>query len=281
MSGLLIRAWDRWFAGPLGKVEAESLAYRQSPAGRGLDRKTISVVLTAAACLTVQNYTGSPGAMAENIETAAGLVGAGGAVRGVCATLDRWSADQGTRLVWFALNAAATYTVLPAVVVLVVFREKLTDYGVGVRGVAADWPVYLAFAAVMVPLVYLCSALPRFQDVYPFYRVASPAEVGAGLVRWELAYALQFVALEFFFRGFLVHGTKHRFGAYAVFLMVIPYCMIHFHKPFAECVGSILAGVGLGVVSLVTKSVWPGAGLHVLVAWGMDVSVLARRGLLA
>lgn len=280
MIGLLLRALYRWFAGPIRTVEDQSLAYRQSAAGRGFDGKTVTVVLTAAVCLTVQNYTASPGAVVGPVEWVAELVGRADAVAGTTATLDRWHASQSARLVWFALNAFATYTVVPALVVLLVFREKLTDYGVGVRGVVADWPVYLAFALIMVPLVYLCSALPRFQDVYPFYRVASPAEVDAGLVRWELAYALQFVGLEFFFRGFLVHGTKHRFGVYAVFLMVIPYCMIHFHKPIAECVGSILAGVGLGVVSLVTKSVWPGAGLHVLVAWGMDFSVLARRGLL-
>lgn len=280
MIGVLRRAWDRWFAGPLRKVEDDSLAYRQSPAGRGLDRKTVAVVLTAAGCLTVQNYTQSSSSLVGPVEWVAGLFGRADAVGGLTAWLYDCNSTQAARLMWFALDAFATYTVIPALVVLVFFREKLTDYGVGVRGVAADWPVYLAFAAVMVPLVYLCSALPRFQEVYPFYRVTSAAEVDGGLVRWELAYALQFVGLEFFFRGFMVHGTKHRFGAYAVFLMVIPYCMIHFHKPLAECVGSILAGVGLGVVSLVTKSVWPGAALHIMVAWGMDASVLARRGLL-
>jgi hypothetical protein len=45
-------------------------------------------------------------------------------------------------------------------------------------------------------------------------------------------------------------------------------------------VGSILAGVALGLVSLVTRSIWPGAFLHILVAWGMDASVLFRRGLI-
>ncbi|HEX4608924.1 MAG TPA: CPBP family intramembrane glutamic endopeptidase [Urbifossiella sp.] len=279
MVALLGRAWNRWFAEPLRKVEAESLAYRQS-AGRGFDGKTVTVVLTAAVCLMVQNYFGGPSAVVPVLKWGAELAGQPEAFAGWTAALNRWSNDQSSRLLWFALTAFVTYAVVPGLVVTVAFRERLTDYGAGVRGAAADWPVYLAFAAVMIPLVYLCSSFPRFQDVYPFYRVTSEADVGSGLVRWELVYALQFIGLEFFFRGFLVHGTKHRFGAYAVFLMVIPYCMIHFHKPIAECIGSILAGVGLGVVSLVTRSVWPGAALHILVAWGMDLSVLARRGLL-
>jgi membrane protease YdiL (CAAX protease family) len=276
----LLRVWDRWFAGPLRRVEADSLAYRQSAAGRGFDGKTVTVVLVAAVSLTLQNYFGNPGSVVPLLKWTAAQLGDPDAVSGWVGTLTDWTASQSARLMWFALTAFTLYAVVPGLVVTLAFRERLTDYGVGVRGVAADWPVYLAFAAVMVPLVYLCSAFPRFQDVYPFYRVNSAAEVNGNLVRWELVYALQFIGLEFFFRGFLVHGTKHRFGAYSVFLMVIPYCMIHYHKPIAECFGSILAGVGLGVVSLVTRSVWPGAGLHILVAWGMDLSVLARRGLL-
>ncbi len=280
MVSLVVRAWDRWFAEPLRRVEADSLAYRQSAAAGGLDRKTLTVVLVAALSLVLQNYFSSPGTVMPVVRWVAELLAGSGAAAGVLETLGRWEESQSARLMWFALAAFTLYAVLPGLVVTLVFREKLTEYGAGVRGVVADWPVYLAFASIMVPLVYLCSAFPRFQDVYPFYRIRTPADVDGGLVRWELVYALQFIGLEFFFRGFMVHGTKHRFGAYAVFLMVIPYCMIHFHKPIAECFGSILAGVGLGVVSLVTKSVWPGAGLHILVAWGMDLSVLARRGML-
>lgn len=278
MVGLVRRAWDRWFAEPLRRVEADSLAYRQSPAGQRFDGKTVTVVLVAALSLTLQNYFGAPSAVIPLLRWGAGLVGDPAAVEGVCETFTRWTHSQSDRLVWFALLAFVLYALIPAAIIKLVFRERLTDYGAGVRGVVADWPVYLAFALVMTPLVYLCSGFPRFQDVYPFYRVSSAAEVDAGFLRWELVYALQFVGLEFFFRGFLVHGTKHRFGAYAVFLMVLPYCMIHFHKPIAECFGSILAGIGLGVVSLVTRSVWPGAALHILVAWGMDAFVLARRG---
>ena len=272
MASWVGRAWERWFAGPLRAVEADSLTYRQT--ATGFDGKTVTVVLVAAVSLVLQNYFSGPGLVIPVLEPVFGPDSA------VIETLNRWEDSQSSRLMWFALTAFTLYAVIPGFVVTVVFREKLTDYGVGVRGVIADWPVYLAFATLMVPLVYLCSELPRFQETYPFYRVHSRADVNASLVRWELVYALQFIGLEFFFRGFMVHGTKHRFGAYSVFLMVIPYCMIHFHKPVAECFASIVAGVALGVVSLVTKSVWPGAGLHILVAWGMDTSVLVRRGML-
>jgi membrane protease YdiL (CAAX protease family) len=103
--------------------------------------------------------------------------------------------------------------------------------------------------------------------------------VDADLLRWEVVYAVQFVALEFFFRGFLVHGLKHRFGVYSVLVMTVPYCMIHFGKPMPEATASIIAGVALGLVSLATRSIWLGAALHISVAWGMDAACLARRGL--
>ena len=265
--------WDRWFGGPLVKVEAESLAYHLSPAGRGVDWKTVAVVLTAAGSLVFHNYAGNPDRTTWLLGAIAEFVAGPEAESDVVATLRAWTADQATRLAWFALSALVAYVVIPVLVIKLFLREKLTDFGAGVSGVVADWPVYLTFAVVMLPVVYVVSGEPRFQDVYPFYRVASRADIGPRLLRWELVYALQFIGLEFFFRGFLVHGTKHRFGVYAVFLMVIPYCMIHFHKPLPETIGSIIAGVALGVVSLVTRSVWPGAALHILVAWTMDASV--------
>jgi membrane protease YdiL (CAAX protease family) len=280
MMRFITRLWERWFGEPLRKVEAESLAYRQSAAGRGVDRKTITVVLVAAGCLTLQNYTSHPDRLTPVAASAASLVSGPDAAREVEATLRTWTAEQGPRLVWGGVVAFLTYAVIPGLVVKLWLRERLTEFGAGARGVASDWPVYLGFAAVMLPLVWAFSAEERFQQMYPFYRVHDRAGVGPELLRWEVVYALQFVGLEFFFRGFMVHGTKHRFGVYAVLLMVVPYCMIHFHKPVPEAIGSIFAGVALGLVSLATRSIWPGAALHVLVAWGMDLSVLYRRGMI-
>jgi uncharacterized protein len=277
---VISRLWNRWFGEPLRKVEAGSLAFRASAAGHRLDIKTLTVILTAAACLTIQNFAMAPDRCTPLVGRVAEYVYGPEARRQTTATLNEWTRDQATRLTWAGSCMILTYTVLPLIAIKFVFREKLVDYGLGIRGVVVDWPVYASFVGVMIPLVWLFSAEERFQDVYPFYRIHSRDDVGPVFARWEIIYALQFVSLEFFFRGFMVHGTKHRFGAYAVFVMVIPYCMIHYHKPWPEACGSILAGVGLGLVSLVTRSIWPGAALHIMVAWGMDFSSLYRRGLI-
>ncbi|HEU4536005.1 MAG TPA: CPBP family intramembrane glutamic endopeptidase, partial [Polyangiaceae bacterium] len=84
--------------------------------------------------------------------------------------------------------------------------------------------------------------------------------------------------LEFFFRGFLLHGCRRRFGPYAIFVMVVPYCMIHYGKPYLEANGAVLAGVVLGTLAMKTRSIYAGLCVHVAVALGMDVAVLTARG---
>src|SRR5437879_11122927 len=84
---------------------------------------------------------------------------------------------------------------------------------------------------VMLPILFVISQNDRFQATYPFYKIATGQPLWPRFWVWELSYGLQFIGLEFFFRGFMVHGTKHRFGFYAILVMTVPYCMIHFRKP--------------------------------------------------
>jgi membrane protease YdiL (CAAX protease family) len=56
--------------------------------------------------------------------------------------------------------------------------------------------------------------------------------------------------------------------------------MIHFGKPLPECLGSIIAGLVLGVLAMDTRSIWGGVTIHVAVAWGMDFAALSQKGVL-
>ena len=95
---------------------------------------------------------------------------------------------------------------------------------------------------VLLPATFQLVEVPAV--AVPQGRLVAPPQPFAYLpLRWELAYGLQFIGLEFFFRGFMVHGTKHRFGFYAIFVMMVPYCMIHFRKPMPETCGAIVAGM--------------------------------------
>ena len=149
------------------------------------------------------------------------------------------------------------------------------DYGLRLRGARHHFPLYVGLAVVMLPLVIAASFTAAFQRYYPFYDYAG--ESLRGFLTWEALYAVQFITLEFFFRGFLLFALERYIGVYAIFVMVIPYCMIHFGKPFAEVLAAIPAGVVLGALALRTRSIWPGALLHIVVGWSMDALSLLQQ----
>lgn len=279
---LVLRLWDGWFGKEMAAVEANAERFRTSTAGHRSDGRTIWVLVVAAVALTGQNFWHQVLRDLYNLI----LTALDGSHPGNASPVGDLGRHFGipwelAHLLSFAFGCVFWYS-LPAVLVIkLVFRERLIDYGVKLAGWSSGWKIYLVFVAVMVPLVLLFSGEPTFQGIYPFYRGWSPETDGWGrLLGWEVAYAVQFVALEFFFRGFMVHGLKFRFGVYSVFVMTVPYCMIHFGKALPECLASIVAGVALGLMSLKTRSVWLGAALHISVAWGMDACSLWRKGLL-
>ena len=129
---------------------------------------------------------------------------------------------------------------------------------------------------VVIPLVFIVSHHPNFLHTYPFYPQA--AHSWTELLLWELSYAAQFLALEFFFRGFVLLSLARYIGAYAIFFMAVPYTMIHFQKPLPETLGAIFAGVALGTLALRTRSIFGGVFIHVAVAWSMDLMALFQKG---
>jgi uncharacterized protein len=181
------------------------------------------------------------------------------------------------QLIYWASNTFLFYFLVPAIVVKFIFREKLTDYGLKLRGVFSFGKIYLMAFAFIIPAVIMVSYFPHFQTTYPFFS-PTKGELFPHFFVWELFYILQFFSLEFFFRGFMVQGLKKELGIYSVFVMMVPYCMIHFGKPLPECIGSIFAGIFLGMMSYRTNSVWLGACLHVGVAISMDMLSLWHKG---
>jgi membrane protease YdiL (CAAX protease family) len=62
--------------------------------------------------------------------------------------------------------------------------------------------------------------------------------------------------------------------------MAVPYCMIHYGKPYLEANGAIVAGVVLGSLAMRTRSIYAGFLVHISVAAGMDfLSLYKQHGL--
>ena len=274
----LRRLWRHLIAEPWQRIDRDNREFLARPESRRFDGKVVGVLLTAAVVLTLQHYlAGSPLRMAEWLELL-GLSKLGDALGDFVTDPVNGRANQE---IYWALFSFATYFFIPCLVILCLFRERIRDYGLKPKGAFTDWWIYVVFFAVMVGPLLVVSLNKHFQDTYPFYKVAKGEPLWPNFWRWEFSYGLQFIGLEFFFRGFMVHGTKHRFGFYAVFVMMVPYCMIHYQKPMPETFGAIVAGIVLGFMSLKTRSIWMGAAIHMSVALSMDFLSMWRQGMFA
>jgi membrane protease YdiL (CAAX protease family) len=244
-----------------------------------VDHKVIAVLLTTCIILTLQQYLFRSG----SFEYVPGILRWLGAAE-AADQIDRLTYDlqdrQLAQLLYWAAGSVINYVVIPVLVVKLYLREQIADFGLKVRGIwESSWLYLLMFLVMIGPLTYF-SRTDAFQAKYPFYRIWPGEPFWPRLWIWEAAYICQFFALEFFFRGFLLHGLRHRLGFYSIFVMMVPYCMIHFNKPMPECLGAIGAGAVLGLMSLKTRSIWLGACLHVAVAISMDFLALWHRGML-
>lgn len=185
-----------------------------------------------------------------------------------------------TELSWWAGTQILAYGVLP-VAVAAVIGLRPRDLGWTFRGIGTHWKVYGVLFALAVPFVLVASTTSDFQAQYPLLEVLpGQSDVFEDLGRWWVVYALQFVAIEAFFRGFLVLGLAPRFGAMSVVIAVIPYMMIHFVKPPAEALASVVGGLVLGTLALRTRSIVGGIAVHLGVAALMDVAALWHKGFL-
>jgi membrane protease YdiL (CAAX protease family) len=273
----LRRLWNYLIVEPLARIDAEQREFMARPEARRADVKVILVMITAALVMTAQHYFG--GGILYSV--AIDLLKKWGKPE-LAQYIYDWIADPETSeiAVWsyWAIFSFVTYFFVPWFVIVVVFRERLGDYGFKPYGALKDWPIYIVFLCVMWPLLFWVSGHKHFQNTYPFYQLRPGESLWPYFWIWEACYFLQFVGLEFFFRGFMVHGTKHRFGVYCIFVMAVPYCMIHFQKPLLETCGALIAGIVLGYMSLKTRSIWMGAAIHMTVAISMDFLSLWQKG---
>lgn len=181
------------------------------------------------------------------------------------------------QLAWWAILVVAIYVAFPVGYALV-HRQSLRSYGLRLgmfRGEARIFGILLP--AILVG-AYASAGQPRFQETYPFY-TQWPQGSGSflGLMTWWGLYALTFVALEFFFRGFMVTAGFRLLRWWAIPAMAAPYCLLHLDKPLPEMVASLFGGLLLGVVAARTGSILAGVLAHVTLAVGTDAAVLLRR----
>lgn len=192
---------------------------------------------------------------------------------------DGWS--RLAELNWWAGTQILFYGILPVVCLVVFAGLRPGDLGWRFAGTWRHGAMYVVLFAIAAPFIIAVSGSADFQEHYPILEIASgQSGIWRDLAVWWPFYFVQFVAIEAFFRGVLVLGLAPRFGSVSVLIAVVPYMMIHFTKPPAEAVASILGGIVLGYLALRTRSIVWGITLHSAVAATMDLSSLAHKGFL-
>jgi membrane protease YdiL (CAAX protease family) len=239
----------RWFLGLWRDIHAESVERER----RGLDWRLLVVLLVVAVSLSLQEFYGDRGTFYRLLPKQ--LHGHRYA--------ELWS------FCWWSGWRVFGFLILPAAAVLAMPGERLRDYGWSLAGFTRHLGLYAVLYLFVLPLCWIFSHTESFQRIYPFYKLANRSAFD--FWAWELLYAAQFLSLEFFFRGFMLFATRRTLGVYSIWVMVVPYAMIHFGKTFAETMAAIVAGLVLGTVALRTKSIWGGVFVHIAVAVTMDL----------
>ena len=253
------------------ELDAEGLAIRQERAARGeIDYRPMVALTLVAFILTFQDYYGRPEFYLR-------------AIHGVIdrhvrlhprSLFDIGKWDELYMRGWWGLTRVGGYMLPLAVWPIFFRRDSLLDFGLRGRGFGAHAWIYALCVVVMVPVLLLISRQKDFADYYPMYKLAGRSWLD--FLSWEFIYLAQFFGLELFFRGFWLRAMR-TFGSGAIWSMVVPYCMIHYGKPYLEASSAVIAGVVLGSLAMRTGSIYAGFLVHATVAVTMDILALERR----
>lgn len=205
-----------------------------------------------------------------------GLPTADSSIGEITPALEKWA--------WWGLCCLLFLVLIPAIVARVFSGQGFRTLGLKVKGTGRDAVTYLILFAIFFPVIWLVSRDAAFQSTYPFFNpgvdpvTREPNGVTNELITFWIIYCLQFFAVEYFFRGFMVLGLKKSLGWASVLVMLAPYCMIHYYKPMPEALGAIGAGLVLGALSWRTGTILYGWALHFGVAVSMDLLALHATG---
>ena len=156
-----------------------------------------------------------------------------------------------------ALERVILFGLVPALVALLAFRDRLTNYGWSIGD--WRWGIGLAVAgcAVMTPVILAIGSNADFRTYYS----VSGAPVGA-LVVTNL---LDLVPAEFLIRGFLMFTLLRTIGPLGIVIAQMPFVFVHLGKPEVELFSTLLGGMVFGWLDWRTRSIWWSALGHVYI----------------
>jgi membrane protease YdiL (CAAX protease family) len=156
--------------------------------------------------------------------------------------------------------------IIPVAVILLVWREDLRRYGLGLGNWRLGLPIALGGVAIMAVIIWFAGQQPDFRAYYtgtidgrPMWRLI--VDTGVDLLAWE-----------FFFRGWMLWAFGRKYGTDAIWLQIIPFALMHMWKPEIEQLSTLLGGAFFGILAWRTRSFLWGWLLHwFMVSWVLIV----------
>src|SRR6476620_2403831 len=260
-----------FFRGTWRELDADAATLRRDLVARGeIDYRPMVALTLVTFILTFHEYYGRPdfylrairGVIEAHVKAHPGSI------------LDLQHYDELYMRSWWGFTRVAGYLLPFAVSPLFFRRDCLIDFGLCGLGFRAHAWIYALCVVVMIPVLVLVARQPDFADYYPMYKQAGRSWLDFAI--WEIVYLAQFFSLELFFRGFIIRAARS-FGSGAIWAMAVPYCMIHYGKPYLEASVAVIAGIVLGSLAMRTRSIYAGFLVHATVAVLMDILALDRR----
>jgi membrane protease YdiL (CAAX protease family) len=229
-SSLVARLWERAIAAP---AYVASAADRRTFSLAGLDlpvRATAVLVLVTFAVLLDHSRTfvpaELPGRTAETMR-------------------------------FVAIERFLLFGVVPLALVLLVFRDRPSRYGLTLGEWRWGIGLILAGSALMTPIVLAFAQLP---DARAYY-----AESVAPLPDLLVTNALDLTAAEFLYRGVLMLTLIRAMGPVGVLVAAVPFVFAHIGKPPLELFSTLGGGMAYGWLAWRTGSIVWGALAHVYI----------------
>jgi hypothetical protein len=183
-----------------------------------------------------------------------------------------------------AINMVSFFTVFIPILLFYWILNVEQEERYGLKPKSFDAKPYLLMLLIMLPVIVIASGNENFVRQYPMYKTSAAHEYlnvneWITIAIYEMAYGLDFITVEYLFRGFMVVGLMKYLGRGAVLSIAVVYCMLHFGKPMGEAISSIIGGYILGVVAYETKSIWGGVIVHVGIAWLMECVAFVNKSI--
>lgn len=164
------------------------------------------------------------------------------------------------------LDRTLLYFIVPMAIIILVFREKPSEFGLTWGDWKAGIILTLGGILLIAPVLWLVGHGDQAMQGYYKSQVAG--------LPWSTL--LDLFGWEFFFRGWLLFGYARKFGSEAIWLQAVPFALAHIGKPELETLSTIFGGFVFGWVAWRTKSFiypllihWFVSSFMILVAAGL------------